>query len=136
MVGRIEKESVISVMNSKNLNLLLLKIIQHGALNDSFNAIADDIPWKVFVAECAKILNISFTFKEKSLFSMLLKLNDKDYLWLYLISRWGSQFVGEKLRNVLGGFISPYSWEEGVKCALLKRSTPLLINYEKVIEIY
>jgi len=121
MVGRIEKESLITVMNSKNLNLLILKIIQHGALNDCFNAIADDIPWKVFVAECAKIMHIPYTLKEKSIFSILSKLNDKDYLWLYVYSRWGSHFVGEKLRDVLGGFESQYSWEEGMNSALIKK---------------
>ena len=120
MIGRIKKKRRITVMNSKNLNLLILKIIQHGALNDSFNAIANDIPWKVLVAECAKILHIPFTFQEKSLFSILPKLNDKDYLWLYIFSRWGSQFIGEKLKNALGGFKSPYSWEEGLNSALLK----------------
>jgi len=123
MVARFKKKRLITVMNSKNLNLLILKIIQHGALNDSFNAIADDIPWNDFVEECAKLLHIPYIFKEKSIFSILPKLNDKDYLWLYIFSRWGSHFVGKKLNNALGGFESPYSWEEGLKNALVKKNS-------------
>ena len=119
MVGWIKKESVLTVMNSKNLNRLILKIIQHGALNDCFNPVADHVPWKVLVAKCANLLHIPYTLKEKSICSMIPKLKDKSYLWLYLTARWGSHFVSEKLKDVLGGFNAPYSWEDGLRESLV-----------------
>jgi nucleoside-diphosphate-sugar epimerase len=118
MVGWIEKESVLTVMNSKNLNHLILKIIQHGALNDCFNPVADHVPWKVLVAKYAQILHIPYTLKKKSICSMIPKLKDKGYLWLYLTARWGSHFNSEKLKNVLGGFNPYYSWEDGLRESL------------------
>lgn len=113
------KNRKISLFYVKNLGSLILRILNIGALNGSFNCTSHDTTWDEFVQEYANNLHVKYKPKKKNLiWSFLTHRKDVKYLMIAGFSALGSHFISTKLYERLEGWEPPFDWKTGVKEAI------------------
>ena len=111
-------DKLFSTLYVKNLPPIIEKVIEAGPLNDAFNCVDYHVPWREFVGEYAKVLNVEPGNKTASILSVLPRLNDKLWALIMTYSRFGGHYPYEKLKNRLGDYPIAYPLEEGIREAI------------------
>ena len=113
-------DKLFSVLNVKNLPAIIEKLIERGPANDAFNCTTDDhTPWKEFVAEYARVLDVPLPDKRSPIITVLTRYNNKKWALIMTFSRFGGHYPNDKLKAFLGGEVPlEYSWHQGVQDAV------------------
>lgn len=108
---------LISVICVKNLGPILHKVIDIGPQNDYFHCTDHEIPWREFVSEYARHLNLPVPQKKRSILTLLTHLKDKKYLLMITFSRFGAHYSNSKIKSRIH-FETPFHWREEVRDAV------------------
>ena len=112
-----DKNRLVSTLFIKNLGPIVRKLIEIGPQNDSFNCSDCETRWSEIISIYSNELNIEVPRSKKSILSLILKLDDKEYALMLTFSYFGAHFPNDKLKNLLN-INFEHSLKDGIKEAV------------------
>jgi nucleoside-diphosphate-sugar epimerase len=128
-----KQDKLFSTFYIKNIGSLISKLVEVGSQNTALNCTDFEMTWKEFVAEYARLLKVDLVNQQKSIWSGFLHWNDKKYLLMVGYGRFGAHYPNDKLKQLID-WEPPYSWQEGVREAIIGYSKNCSENEKKIIE--
>lgn len=111
------KNPLYSMLNIKNIGDIIDKIIRKGPQNRTFNCVDYHVTWRDFVNVYADSLSIDLKYKQKSIFNVLTRFRNKDFMCLLMFSRFGAHFPNDELKKAID-FTPAFHWKEGIEQAV------------------
>lgn len=103
----------VSLMVVANLGPVIHRLLLAGPTNRAFNCCDAHVPWRILVAEYARLLGVETPDRKRSSFGMITHLGDKRYLLLSAFSRFGAHFPDDLLHRTVA-HQHETSWQAGV----------------------
>ena len=104
---------LVSIIAVKALPYMINQIINCDITNDAYNCVSHQVKWFDLVEEYARLLEKPVPNTRKPLSSILWNLDDKDFLFLAVYSRFGSHLPNDKFLQTFGN-LELQSWKKAV----------------------